>query len=635
MNKKNIVLLVLLFCVLGRMIVSPLPINENLTTGADQGPYLHMAWFIKEHPGEGWDRYWYGGLPATLKFYPPGAYYIQALLSNFLSDIISFKLLLFLSFVLAPIAFYYLLKEFRFTTKEQLLATIVFSFVFVYNMYVFFGKTPALSSVLFGLIFMKFFIRSIKHAEKKDILLSSIFLFLTIMTHSLTAVMYLVLGGVYIGSVLYLRFDKGKAMRALLVYASGLIMSAYWLIPALLERKYSYFAEAEQSLFNILPFTSIARVFGYYINAFTVGLSIIATLLICFGLYCEYKKYKKNRNLDSLFLLASSVIFIIGYFLVYLLLTREPFSPEASVVLWPIILSMVIAKAVTKRILVYLTVVMIILQLVLFFGVPMSMQGSAEYTKFDEAFKYLGQKEGRLSIQPYVQYNLATVVDYRPPLFGIKTEFGTFNQGLTKERFDYIYNNFGFDCLDKQTAFERILSTDSLLREYIKTKRCELKNLALEKYFSSMDVRYVIVDKNFPEIIPYFETKQEYKKVLDRDKFAVFEFLGNARYIHTDKNISFNVEKQPDKIIIKLHSDEKYENTSLIISETWYPLWTANYGTITQNQDGFMVLTPPEINGDKEIVLEFKQPEFYKYLPILTFVWLGALVIYARKGKTK
>jgi uncharacterized membrane protein len=114
---KKIVLFALVFCVLGRMVVSPLPVNEDLTTASDQGGYLHFAWFLKNHFNENWDQYWYGGF-SQLRFYPPAVFYIQSILSNFVSDILAFKFLLSLAFILTPIAFYYLLKEFRLSQKR-------------------------------------------------------------------------------------------------------------------------------------------------------------------------------------------------------------------------------------------------------------------------------------------------------------------------------------------------------------------------------------------------------------------------------------------------------------------------------------------------------------------------------------
>ena len=94
LNKKQIVIIVLVLCVLARLWVSPLPIDESLTSGGDQGGYLHFAWFMKVHPGEMWDNFWYGGMTATYRFYPPIIFQIQAVLAHLLGDIISYKLVI-------------------------------------------------------------------------------------------------------------------------------------------------------------------------------------------------------------------------------------------------------------------------------------------------------------------------------------------------------------------------------------------------------------------------------------------------------------------------------------------------------------------------------------------------------------
>jgi len=629
-NKKNIIILTIALCVIGRLIVSPLPINDNLTTGTDQGGYLHYAWFQKAHPFENWDFSWYGGTQTSARFYPPLIFTVQAILANFLSDIISFKLVLLLIFALAPIAFYYLLKEFDLSEKEKLTATAIFTFAMIFNVSFYYGKTSALSSVLFGIIFFKYFIRSLKNKNNWDIAIAGVFLALSILTHLVASVTFIGLVAIYFAAFLFVKFDAKKALRGLFVFISGLILSAYWIIPALVEKNYSYFllfSDAGQSLYNILPITGIIRTFGYYVNVFTIIMGLIAFILICYGFVHEYKAYKK-RNVDSLFLTASTAIFVIGYFLGFYLIREVIVAPEAVVIIWPVFLSMIIAKAVNRRIFSYLTIAFIALLIISFFGIPMQTMSKEYYSRYDGAINYTLSMDGRASFQPSVPYKMTIIDEYRAALLGKEIDWGNFPQGMPANRYNYISDNFGFSCTQQNTVWDRIFSTDFLQREYIKSKPCELINPNLEAYFYSMDVHSVIVGKEFPEVRAYFESEGSYRLVYEDNAAVVYEFTQNPPYLEADKNVTFSYEKLPDKILIHLHSDVEYADANVKISESWYPYWTSkDVENIRADTNGFMEFTVPEISGDKEIVLEFNPPEFYNYLPLITFFWLGVLVL--------
>lgn len=633
MKKKQIILIALLLCVLARLLVSPLPIDESISSGGDQGGYLHFAWFMKAHPGEMWDHFWYGGMTATSRFYPPLIFQIQAILANFLGDIISYKLVILLSFALAPLAFYYLLKEFKLSEKERIVSTAIFTFAMIYNVSFFFGKASALSSVLFGLIAFKFFIKSLKGKDGRDILLSSFFLALSILTHSVASILVLGITAIYLASVLFVRFNVKKLLRGLLVYASAFLLSAYWIIPALLERKYTYFlifSESGQSFFNIFPFTGIVRTFGYYVNLYTIVIGLIASVLMLYGFIVLYRAYKKRRNDESLFFMASSIALVFGYFLGFYLLQDAILAPEASVILWPVILSVLIAKSMTKRVFSYLVIVFIALMMVSFFGTSMEIQSKEHYSRFDGALTYLQDKDGRISFQPFAPYGMITASEYRSALFDKETDFGNFPQSMPSNRIGYIDDNFGFNCVQTQSVMDRVTSTDFLNRENIKLKPCELINPKLEDYFYSMNVHYVVTGKEFPEVMGYFEGKTDYKKVYEDSAAVVYNFTRNPSYLRAS-GLSFTYYRLADKIVIDLKSDSELENVDVWISESWYPMWTsADVQNIRADDNGFMVFTVPEINGENKVTLEYKTPEFYNYLPLLTFIWLALLIVNVR-----
>lgn len=235
MKEKTLILLVLLVSVIGRLIITPLPIDNNITTGADQGIYLHRIDILQRQGWINWDNSMYGGMP-FLRFYPPLSFYLATLFD----PIIGFKLLIMLGFILAPITFYYLLREFKLNIKEILVATVIFSFTMYYNAFLFFGQLPTLLAIPFSLLFLKFFIRSINKNDRSYVILSSIFLTITILIQQIISFMIFTIALIYLVSHLYTRFDLSKIKRATSITIPALLISSFWLVPTLAESKYAY-----------------------------------------------------------------------------------------------------------------------------------------------------------------------------------------------------------------------------------------------------------------------------------------------------------------------------------------------------------------------------------------------------------
>lgn len=633
MNEKKLILIILLACIIGRMIVTPVPINEDITTGADQSAYLMRAQILKDQGQIDWNTHWYAGYP-FMTFYPPLSFYLISWFSELVSMIISFKFLTFIAFALTPLAFYYFLKEFKLTVKQMLVATIIFSFTMYYNMFIFLGQLPSILAILFALIFLKFFIKGVNTGNKKYLFVSGILFTLTLLTQQIVSFMACFISLIYALSYGYFEESTTKLKRAFIVWVPAILMSSFWLIPTFIESEYTsthlFYGGIRESFLYSIPATGVIDLFGgVYINLFTVVLSILGGILILIGLI--YFARIRKESAEPLFWIWLTILFLAGYFIAYSLFWGvTPFPPPRFVILWAIPFSVLIAKAFDRANFWNLLIgIFIAMQLILFFGMSMPMQTQADYTKFDPAFQFLQGREGRFSFQPQgAPYNKATVSHYRPVIYQLENELGIFGIALPANRMEYMYNNFAFNCIEPIPLTQRIQSLDFLTRHYIPEKDCERTDSELEGYFYLQNVHYIIADKDYPNVVNYFENKSsEYLNLLDTDDFVIYEFLRNPPYVEAGADIDYSYTKGPGWIWINLTSDVPLQNVDVRVSESWYAYWTSEDVELSSDENGFITFTLDEVHGTKEIILEYKKPDYYGYLWIVSGIGIMLLIL--------
>ncbi|GEM_PF-5595068 len=618
MEEKHLILLALTIAVLGRAIIGPLPFDDSIGGGADSAVYLMRAHLLSTVGEINWNPYWYGGMP-FLAFYPPLSFYVLSFLGSIISEIVAFKLISWLMFLAAPVAFYYFLREFNLEAKETALAVLIFSFTMYYNAFMFFGQYPTTFAIPIALVFLKYFVRSVKTDGKRSAAIAALFLGAAILMQQIVALMAFGLALIYLLSTWIPKRTSPKT--PILSLLSGVLISAYWAIPFFLESKYAnsvIFLEGVNNLALLsIPMAGVIELFGgVYINLYTVILGLFASLLILIGLW---KLYKQNKfgNPDSNFWMLAIVIPAMAYFLGYLLLPNLiPLPPQRFVVLWAIPLAVVMARSFQGKY-AHIITLFVLLQAVLFIGMPMPTIPASQYTKFDSAFQYLSDKEGRISFQPqYAPYNEPTVTDYRPILFGLENEFGIFHQGIPADRAKYIYDNRAFSCEDALPLTSRLTSLDFLNRYYIKSTACKLVNDNLEAYFAAQYVKYVIADKNYPEVVAYFAGKSSYAKEKESADYIIYKFNGNSSFVDA-VGLQSTYTKENGKISVNLVGNA--QNAHVRLSETWYPFWSSEQVNPTSDKNGFISFDTT-VSGSKQIVLEYKKPQYYDY-----FLWVSAI----------
>jgi len=618
MDKKHLILMLLLVTIFGRLIVFPMPFTNNLITGNDHGAHIHKIQIIKTYGDIFWDPFWYAGTPLT-RFYPPLSFYIASLIP--FNEIDAYLTAFILFFALTPVVFYYLLKEFKLSLKQRVIALLLFSFTMYYNSAVFFGQYPTIVSVFFSILFLKFFIRGIRNKGYLDLLVSGLFLGLTALTHELATIMIVFLSLVYLLSFYYIKRDKKKLLKSAIPYVAGFLVSAFWSLPFLLERSYSFFESGSPTyagLLGSIPFTGILRLYaGLSINFISILIAVLASVLLLFALIKNFKK-----DVESLFLFLSTFLFLAAYFVVYFFASLFVFDPTRFIVLWPIPFSIIIAKLWNQGIFKWLILALLITQLVLFFGTPMPM--SSSWVDYKDSLSGL-ENAGRVTIQP--EELLYIVSNYVPALNGFEEAYGNLDMGLTSSRASFIEKNRLFKCFEAIPLSSKIFSLDVFSRQYQAAVPCKLYNDDYKNFFKLEYVKYVVVNKKHAEVSSIFENNPDFSKVKEGDSYSIYSFNQNISYV--DSGLKSSFVKDTNSITVRLYSDQLLTNVPVRLSESWYPYWKSKDVQIKPDENGFISFTVPGVNGEKEIRIELETPWYVDISKYISIVSVLLILVYS------
>ena len=113
-----------------------IPLNTFLNSpypgGVDVATHLFQIGLIAEEGLTPWNHWWYAGHP-LLDQYPPLSHLSGALISNLVGVENAYKIVMSIIFLLIPISFFLLLKEFPFSNEQKAFAIYFFSFSPVYS----------------------------------------------------------------------------------------------------------------------------------------------------------------------------------------------------------------------------------------------------------------------------------------------------------------------------------------------------------------------------------------------------------------------------------------------------------------------------------------------------------------------
>lgn len=213
--------------------------GAGIPMSVDTTSHLYKILFLQNWWKQGvfpfWSPDWYAGSPALL-LYPPLSYYIPAWFSMLGVDpLLCYKLVDAVFYLLAPVAVYFLAKEFGLSKGQSALGALLFSVVpEVIENYIFFDRFPTVMAIPIFCSFIIMFHRALKEQAGLTYSLGSILtMSALLLTHHLSA---LIAGIVAVLMVLLTIGKQGlrrPLMKLILVGVGTAGVTAFWLAPFL------------------------------------------------------------------------------------------------------------------------------------------------------------------------------------------------------------------------------------------------------------------------------------------------------------------------------------------------------------------------------------------------------------------
>jgi len=619
-SKRNIIILVLMFCVLGRAAISIIPFDGRDFSGSDHYHHIYIIETLAEKGWISWDYSWYGGSP-FLRFYPPFGLWIGSIFAHIMDALDAYKLILLLVFSLTPLAAYFFFKEFFKKTKEVLFSTLLFSFTVYYAWMQNVGEFPTIFTLLLTILFLTFFIKYLKNRMIKNFILASILLGAMAISHLLATYVAILLSFIYLVTFFVNKhFEFKRFVSSLGIYLLGFSLAAFWLIPTISELgRTSFTTQYSAPPMFSLTIVNFLKVYSYsaYFNFIPMLATVLGGVLLLYGI-----KKSLKWNGDDLFLLLSLAVFVAVYFGLESLFPFAYFPFGRWMAFMPIITTILITKSLNKRLFAYLALIFLASQLIIFLALPVNTYNIDSHKKVAE---YLDSKDGRTIYIPRFKPNndLDTTFDYLLPHHKNEDGVGFWPQGQSPKRYVLSLDIDTYVC---EASVKPPNLLDFSIRktdEVIEGIKCTRRENSSDMLYMLQNVRYVIVNDQFPDILSRFENDSNFTKIKQIDNFTIME-LNNSAYIRTDPRVEWNYTKETDRIEINLSSKERLHNVSVMISESWYPNWKSQEVNIEPNELDFMTFKLSELEGSKHVTIEFVKPIYY---PMGTGVTLIAFAV--------
>ncbi|MEA3254635.1 MAG: 6-pyruvoyl-tetrahydropterin synthase-related protein [Candidatus Altiarchaeota archaeon] len=243
-NKKFIVFLVPIELFTLIKIILPFLRYNNLNVWDMIGHYS-LAWYIQDFlfpRAIGWNPFFYAGYPQG-QFYPFLFHYLAAIAGFIFGSELGFKIVLSISILLAPIAFYYFARKFGFSTTESSFTMLIMWILLFFprehiggNFFSTFHN--GMLTNMFAIPLLFFYLGKLNESFKTGRYVTSSILFgLITLTHIFTAVISVI-------AIASFLLAKPKSARNLIFVFKHVTLSslltAFWIIPFLSTSNYSY-----------------------------------------------------------------------------------------------------------------------------------------------------------------------------------------------------------------------------------------------------------------------------------------------------------------------------------------------------------------------------------------------------------
>ncbi|MEM4330852.1 MAG: hypothetical protein QW273_02490 [Candidatus Pacearchaeota archaeon] len=245
-NLKIIIIIIWIFMYsyLTLKVIIPYILYNQITTWDNIGHYF-SSWYQKEYLFPkmiGWNPFFFAGYPQG-QFYPPLFFWVCALLSYFFSLEISYKIIVSLFILLAPLSFFYFLKTWFSSLKSTCLTFLMFSLLFKIGEGKWFHGGDFSSTFEVGLVqhfiamvlFFFYFRSLIEGFKKKKFVLPSILFSIIILTH-------IVVSFSAAFAFLALFISKTESKEDLFYFIKHALLTlgltSFWVIPYLAKIEY-------------------------------------------------------------------------------------------------------------------------------------------------------------------------------------------------------------------------------------------------------------------------------------------------------------------------------------------------------------------------------------------------------------
>ncbi|MFZ3077901.1 MAG: 6-pyruvoyl-tetrahydropterin synthase-related protein [Candidatus Aenigmatarchaeota archaeon] len=574
---RNIILIALLIAIAGRLAYS-YQLNENLLGGSDFTGHITLVDYIAKYLDAGWFEFWHGGYP-LIKYVSPDAYLMASFLALFAGDVIAYKMIIDFFFLLAPVAFLLLIKDFRLSDWQKAAAVLFFSFFPAGAHYFFENSFTTTVNIVFALLFWKSVINYSEKKTRKNLLFSGLFFSFMILVHQLTAV--------FAGAVVFV-WAAAKYRRIVWKpFLIGALISAFWLFPFLLEYRGDSLMESSFSL----------GVVGSIINDIgapqLAGFAFFFAALLLFSL-----KFRKDRDFLS-FAAAIVLVLLIVAFSSYLRAVAFVSIPAAFL----------FARVFPERKWTFVIVIAALAMLAFSFY---SLRGGVNTA---------GYESWEVPVAPDRMIFYPNGYDYCEQAGCPKSTYSSY---LAPKYGREIIDGMRFQYLMVGGMREKRFAFFQKITSPLNSAPAELSDI-----FRAGFVNSIVVNKNFPEFVKYFSDTEYFIKTNETEHFLVFGPAQKSTFIELDsKPVESSVERGRNA----LNAGFDCSPGMLLVKESYDNYWTASISgeqlKIEPDRYGFMEM---KINKTGACVLEMRYNPIggYGIFYIISFVSLLAFAALA------
>jgi len=597
MKTKTILLITLIFCIAARAVNS-FPLDNSYPAGTDTSIHVSRSWVFEKFGLVKWNYYEEGGLP-QMNFYAPLSYILTSFVGKFFGTIIAYKIIIDFFFIIASIAFFFLLKEFGLDDRKSAIAILFFSLTPVYPYYVADGRFATVVSFTFAIVAWLFLKKSLDKKGFKEIFISALSFSAAILSSQIIGFMSFLIIFLWL---IFHRFDVKNLKKFICISSLALLFSAWWLAPYAVDTINA--SSGSQNLFikkpDITNFKNdmLARIgfLGVFVSdwaAIFIFAFLSITAVLCLVSLTQIK-FKTNREFILLAVAIVAMSFILSFKRIFIFL--------------PIPLSIVVAYGAEKlkgfcRI---SALAVLVLFLILSFFVI------RPNTIYNPVFPQL-PKDGRFIFLGNETKYYGDVV-YRF-YYMLSTMQGNENiQGWYASE----QQSFGYSSLYSMNK----LKYGNQLLNFSEANRGNYYDIMKDGW-----VNYIVFDNDDTKFIRFFNSSK-FRIYSKEGSFTILEIVPKVKYVQLNgEDVDASFEKGPDVITINMACNPG----KITVKERFDKGWVASVNgmnvAVSENEYGFMEFENSQ-SGPCKIVLTYEYQEYQKILLILSVASLAVTTAY-------